>query len=241
VRRVAAHRPGARALRRRWLAATFLGETLGFLVPVLAVVLGVNSWNAGARFLALVLAGAGEGAVLGAAQTRVLRRVLPAFPSTAWTLRTAGAAGLAWAIGLAPSSSADIWQAWPPAVGVGVAVGAGLVLLLSIGTAQWTVLRRHVPAAARWIGWTAVAWLAGLTVFLLVATPLWQPGQQVWLSALIGALAGSLMALTMAAVTGRGLVHLLDDVPAAGPEGSRPPAPPVDGTFDPEQRTTGRP
>src|SRR4029453_8001298 len=57
---------GRRRLWRRWVLAAFLGETLGFLVPVLAVVLGVDRWDAALRFVALVVAGAGEGAVLGA-------------------------------------------------------------------------------------------------------------------------------------------------------------------------------
>jgi hypothetical protein len=208
-------------LWRRWVVASFLGETLGFLAPVLAFVIGVHGWHAGPRFLALVSAGAVEGAVLGAAQGLALRRALPGFRLIAWTSRTALAAALAWALGLLPSELAETWEGWPAAAVLALAVPAGLVLLTSIGIAQWTVLRRSVPGAARWIGWTALAWLAGLTVFMVVATPLWQPGQPVWLAAAIGALAGSLMALTMAAVTGWGLTRLLpidsstfDDRPA---------------------------
>jgi Ca2+-transporting ATPase len=206
-----------RQLWRRWGLAAFLGETLGFLVPVLAVALGVDGWDPAPRFLALVIAGAGEGAVLGAAESVVLCRVLPGFSWGAWTCRTALAAAPAWAIGLAPSELDGTWQRWPVAAQIALAVTAGLVLLASIGTAQWTVLRRSVSDAGRWIGWTALAWLAGLTVFMLVATPLWQPGQPLWLTAVIGALAGSLMALAMAAVTGWGLVRLLfTGGPAAG-------------------------
>ena len=93
------------------------------------------------------------------------------------------------------------------------------MLLAGIGIAQWSVLRSVVPGAVRWIGWTALAWLAGLTVFLLVATPLWQPGQPRWLIAAIGVLAGALMALTMAAATGWGVVRLLaaEPVPVVRP------------------------
>jgi Ca2+-transporting ATPase len=94
------------------------------------------------------------------------------------------------------------------------------VLLLGIGVAQWTVLRPLLPKAAPWIGWTAMAWFAGLMVFMAVATPLWHPGQQLWLVTMIGALAGALMALTMAAVTGWGLVRLLP-APAAASAGRR--------------------
>ncbi|MET0765994.1 MAG: cation-transporting P-type ATPase [Blastococcus sp.] len=210
---------GRRRVWRRWVLAAFLGETLGFLVPMLAVVLGVDSWDAALRFVALVVAGAGEGAVLGAAQSLVLGRLLPGFSRGTWTSRTAVAAALAWAIGLAPSERAESWQGWPVALQIAVAVPGGLVLLLSIGTAQWTVLRRFVPGAVRWIGWTALAWLTGLIVFMVVATPLWQPGQPLWLIAAIGALAGSLMALAMAAVTGWGLVRLLATVRSAARPG----------------------
>jgi hypothetical protein len=180
--------PGA-GLWRRWVIAASLGETLGFLVPVFAVVVGADGWDARSRYLALVVAGAGEGAVLGAAQSRVLRLVLRGFSPGAWTLRTAFAAALAWAIGLAPSESAGTWQGWPVVAQVAVAVPAGLLLLGTIGTAQWTVLRRFVHGAAR-------------------------------LTAVVGALAASLMALAMAAITGWGLVQLVS-TPPRGESGCR--------------------
>jgi hypothetical protein len=211
--------PGA-GLWRRWVIAASLGETLGFLVPVFAVVVGADGWDARSRYLALVVAGAGEGAVLGVAQSRVLRLVLRGFSPGAWTLRTAFAAALAWAIGLAPSESAGTWQGWPVVAQVAVAVPAGLLLLGTIGTAQWTVLRRFVHGAARWIGWTSLAWLAGLTAFMVVATPLWQPRQPLWLTAVVGALAASLMALAVAAITGWGLVQLVS-TPPRGQSGCR--------------------
>jgi cation-transporting P-type ATPase E len=212
-----------RALWRRWVVAAFVGETLGFLFPVLVVVLGADDWSDGLRLPLLTAAGAAEGAVLGLAQSRVLTRVLPGFPAVAWTARTAAAAALAWLVGLTPSLLAETWTGWPAPLLLATAVPAGLVLLLSIGTAQWTVLRGRVRGAARWIGWTALAWVAGLAVFGAVAPPLWRPGQPTWLVALIGAGAGALMALTMAAVTGRGVVDLLADRP--GPDVAVPAEP----------------
>jgi len=86
----------------------------------------------------------------------------------------------------------------------------GILLLLSLGSAQWWVLRDHVPDARHWIPATAAAWLAGLGVFCAVAMPLWHPGQSVVLVAVIGAMAGLLMAATVAAVTGWALVRMLD-------------------------------
>jgi len=204
----------SRSLWRRWLVAAFLGETLGFLVPVLAVVLGADGLPPGPRVIAFAVAGAGEGAELGLAQSRVLGAELPGFGARAWVGRTALAAAVAWVLGMAPSA-VDGWQDWPPVVQMSLAVPGGLVLLLSIGAAQWTVLRRLAPGAGRWIGWTALGWLAGLAVFMAVATPLWQPEQAGWLIAGIGALAGCLMALTMAAVTGWGLVRVLAGRPVS--------------------------
>jgi hypothetical protein len=88
-------------------------------------------------------------------------------------------------------------------------VPAGVVLLCSIGLAQWTVLRRHVPGAAWWVVWTAAAWIVALGVFAAVTTPLWQPGQSAVTVSLIGVLGGVLMAVAMAVVTGAGLRRLL--------------------------------
>jgi hypothetical protein len=199
---------------RRWVGATTVGELVGFLVPVAAVSAGADRAPGPLRLLLVVMAGAGEGAVLGWAQSRVLRPLLPGLSTTAWTARTAAAAALAWALGLGPSSLGAVFDDWAPAVRVAVAVPAGALLLLSIGTAQWTVLRRVLPGSARWIGWTSAGWLAGLAVFLGVAPPLWHAGQDLVLVAAIGVLGGVGMAATMAAVTGWGLVRLLRAAPS---------------------------
>jgi hypothetical protein len=198
---------------RRWVAGTTVGELLGFLIPVAVVSAGADGAPAPLRLLLVVLAGAGEGAVLGWAQSRVLRPLMPGLSTTAWTVRTAAAAALAWIIGMGPSTLGGVFDHWTPGVRLVVAVPAALLVLLSIGAAQWTVLRRVLPGSARWIGWTAAGWLAGLAVFLAVAPPLWHAGQGVVEVAAIGALAGVGMASAMAAVTGWGLVRLLRAAP----------------------------
>ena len=76
----------------------------------------------------------------------------------------------------------------------------------------------------RWIAVTALAWCLALGVFFAIAPPLWHEGQALWLTILIGAAAGLAMAVTMAAVTGWGLLRL------TGPGGRRE-ARPVGGDF----------
>ncbi len=204
-------------LWRTWVAWVTVGETLGFLVPALIGVLTVD-YPTAASLPALLLAGAVEGAILGGAQAIVLHRVLPGFPVRTWVAATSGAAVLAWLIGMAPVAFAGSIDDWPIALVVASATILGALLLLSIGTAQWTVLRHHVDGAWRWIAVTALAWLAGLTVFMLVAPPLWREGQPIALIVAIGAFAGLLMASTVAAVTGFGLIWLLRTVQRVLPD-----------------------
>jgi hypothetical protein len=191
-----------------WVAWTTAGETIGFLVP--AVVAAATARSPAAIALPLLLvAGAAEGALLGTAQAHVLRRALPGLETRRWVAVTSAAAVLAWLLGLLPSVAADAIRDWPVAIVIGLAAAGGLVLLCSIGIAQWTVLRHHVARAHRWVAITAIAWLAALGVFMLIATPLWREGQPVALTIAIGAFAGLAMAATMAAVSGVGLLRLL--------------------------------
>jgi hypothetical protein len=210
-----------RALLRAWLPVVAIAELVGFVVPAVVGVVTVAS-PVVVSFTALVAAGAVEGALLGAGQVHVLRRALPAVSRGRWTALTSGAAALAYVVGLLPSTTAPLLVRLPIPV-LGVLLGAGAVLLLgSIGTAQWLELRRHVEHAAAWIGITALAWLLGLGVFLAVAMPLWHPGQPVASAVLVGLGAGALMALVMAAVTGLGLVRLLADTSGTTARGSVP-------------------
>ena len=191
----------------RWVAWVSAGESLGFLAPAAAQSVSAAFWPAAGVPL-LVLAGLAEGAVLGWFQGRVLESRLPAVSVRHWVLLTAAAAAVAWTVGLL-SFSSESWQGWPAAAQIVTGTGAAMVLLVSIGLAQWFELRRHVPRAWRWIAGSAAAWAVGLGVFISVATPLWQPGQDLWLTAAIGIGAAVLMAVAMAAVTGLVLVRLL--------------------------------
>lgn len=196
-----------KAFLARWVGWVSLGETLGFLAPVIAQLISAALWPAGTVSL-LVLAGFAEGAVLGWFQVRVLRTMVPAVSVRRWILFTAGAAVVAWAIGMLTFSN-EAWQGWPAAVQAATGILAATALLVSIGCAQWFELRRHVPGAWQWIAGSAAAWAVGLGVFMAVATPLWQPGQELWVTAAIGIVAAVLMAVAMAGVTGLVIVRLL--------------------------------
>jgi hypothetical protein len=57
---------------------------------------------------------------------------------------------------------------------------------------------------------SALAWLVGLGLFTAITMPLWQEGQPAWLTVLIGLLGAVVMAGAAAAVTGWGMLRLLD-------------------------------
>jgi hypothetical protein len=192
-------------LWRRWLVVTTAGEVAGFTAPAVAgavtAATGISDLPQAAM---LVAAGAVEGAVLGWAQARVLRAVVPGLNGRWWIGATAGAAMLAYAAGMLPTLLPPL--PLPAMIAVGVLAGA--VLLAAIGTAQWLVLRQYQPGTIYWIPVTAGAWVLGLAGFLAVATPLWQPGQSIVVIAAIGVLAAVVMAAVVAAVTGWAVVRL---------------------------------
>jgi len=95
------------------------------------------------------------------------------------------------------------------AVLVVVALVLGAALLASIGTAQWLIIRHIVDRAGRWIVATALAWTAGLAVFLGFVMPLWQPGEPMALVVAIGVAGGLLMAAVTSAITGHALRRMI--------------------------------
>ncbi|MFI5588423.1 hypothetical protein ACIA5G_25450 [Amycolatopsis sp. NPDC051758] len=192
-------------LRRRtlawlWFFVVTIAEFVGFAIPATAGALTADRPVA-LTVPVMLLAGALEGAALGSGQAWVLRRAIPALNRGHWVTATAVAAAFAYLIGLAPSTWASSLTGWPPLLLWPTVAAMGIALLLSIGFAQWLVLRQHVAGSVFWIATTAGAWLLGLAVFLGVAMPLWQPGQAVSTIVLIGAFGGFLMAATTSAVT----------------------------------------
>jgi hypothetical protein len=203
--------PAGRALWWRWFRTVTVGEFVGFSVP--AVVGAVTAEGpAWAALVAVVMAGAVEGAVLGWAQASVLVRALPGLHARRWILATACGAVLAYVVGMSPSAAAELGV--PVPVLIGVAPVLGVALLLSIGTAQWTVLRTVVRRSVGWIAVTALAWTAGLGVFLAFSMPWWHPGQATTTIVAIGVAGGLLMAATTSAITGFGVRRMIATIPA---------------------------
>ena len=193
---------------RRWFLWVTFGESAGFLAPAVVAVFVIIPDTAGALAW-LAAAGVAEGTVLGLAQAQVLKRQLPGLRVRSWTVRTAAGAALAWVIGLAPSTFAEQWQDWPAVLQLAVAVPGALLLLCSIGLAQWPELRRHVAHSGWWVTGSALAWCVGLGLFFAVAPPLWHPGQPPTTVIAIGVAAAILMAAGMALVTGLVMDRLL--------------------------------
>jgi hypothetical protein len=102
-----------------------------------------------------------HGALLGWTQAIVLRQVVTSLDTDSWIRATVLGAMLTYAMGMLPSLLFPL----PVPAMIATAAIAGMVLLCSIGAAQWRVLRRHRPDSAWWIPVTAGAWLLGPGAF----------------------------------------------------------------------------
>ena len=181
-----------------------LGEAVGFTVPAAVGVAVTGSWGPLATLVAIVLAGSVEGAMLGAAQADCLYRwrVLPI--RRWWIAATSVGAAVAWSLGMLPSTFNLRWTA---ATAVAAGVG-GLMLLTSLPSVQYLVLRDHVRRAALWIPINIAAWLLGIA-WTLAPSPVVDQSTPAGALILIYGVAGFCMAATVAVVTGVGIIRLL--------------------------------
>jgi hypothetical protein len=200
----------------RWVFIVGLGEVLGFAFPA---TVGVVTADSPLAFPALLAAGFVEGVVLGAAQYRAMRADLPTLRAGVWMLLTGAAAVLAYACGLLPSSSSSSWTTWPLPLQFTALAVLAVILLGSIGGAQWFELRHHLRGAGWWILGTTAGWLVGLGLFFTIAPPLWHEGQPVGQAVAVGLVAAAGMAAAMATVTGVTFDLLLKRTRAAQPVG----------------------
>jgi hypothetical protein len=203
----ARHRYAHQGLWGRWVLAMTIGELVGFAIPA---IVGTAAWSLGMSDLAIAilvsLAGAGEGAVLGFAQWLALRRVL-AIDRRDWVLATTLAAVVAYMIGMLPSNLGDLTR-FNTAILIGAGLVLGIVFLVSIGFAQWLILRRRIPNAAWWIPANAIAWPLGVAVPVggLALVPDGAPAVA-WI--VTGIACGVAMGAVVGALTGIVLVWML--------------------------------
>jgi Ca2+-transporting ATPase len=201
---------GRGSVRSRWIVRTLVGELLGFAIPG-TVGATAAALGAGPVLLAtlVVVAGAGEGYVLGAAQAPVLVDVLPGLRGGEWRRATALGAVLAWALGMGASGVRDLPGAPPVALLILLAAVMGVAGLLALPVAQWRVLRGRLPRAGRWIPGTAGAWALAVLLCVAVVSIGIGPGTPLAAAIAIGLLGGAVMAATIAVLTGWLLVAML--------------------------------
>ncbi|HKZ70799.1 MAG TPA: hypothetical protein VJ020_12005 [Anaerolineales bacterium] len=192
----------------RWVLAVTAGELVSFAVPsvVGAMAMGFGFSNL-AFLVCIVLAGVGEGAILGSAQWLALRLAIPQMRWHEWTLPTALAAMLAWIIGMTPSTFVDFETVTPATLIVGGGA-LGILFLLSMGGAQWLALRRYAPRAGWWVLANAVAWPVGVAM-PFITLGLVPDGASAAVMIVAGVVGGVLMGIVVGALTGLALVWLL--------------------------------
>lgn len=216
--------PEDRAFYRWWILANGWAEAAGlgttFLVgrmlsPQLESATGVAA-VLGVAMLAVILGTLLEGILVGAAQERVLRQRVSCLRRWSWTFATAGGAGLAWLVGMVPSTvmafvAAD--SSSPPrepgaVVRLTLAFALGLIAGPILGLVQWVVLRRLVAGAGRWLGANALAWGVGMPlIFAGMDIVPWTARSAVVVSS-VYAVCG-VAGLAAGAIHGRVLVQLL--------------------------------
>jgi len=203
-----ARQPGQSRIWLRWTVATAAGELFGFALPALAGAAAV--WLAIgqiAMYALLVVAGLGEGAVLGLAQWLALRPSIPNLPGRAWVLATALAAGIAWALAMSLVTLGELNMLGRTALAI-LALPFGIMFLCSIGCAQWWVLRRSVARAGWWILANAIAWPLGVAI-PVVGMALLPDTAEATTMLVVGVICGLLMGAVVGALTGFALVRLL--------------------------------
>jgi len=193
------------------------------LAPTLDRLSGVASTLV-AGALAIALGTLLEGVVVGVAQEFVLRSSLPRLRRGSWIAATAFGAGLAWVLGMIPSTIVALTSSGsapepatepPMAMKIVLAAGLGLIAGPILGIAQWTVLRAYVGRAGRWLWANALAWVVGMPlVFLGMDVVPWNGHPSVLMLSIYGICATT--GLVVGAIHGCVLMQLLNRREVAG-------------------------
>jgi hypothetical protein len=143
----------------RWIIMVAAGEALGFLIPAsMGAWLGLTGAPDTVVYPAMIAAGACEGALLGYGQWLGFGRgVVSRVP---WIVATSAGAAVAWSLGMLPGIQGGLDISSPPTLAL--VTGGAMLLLVTIPSLQWLVLRRGGSQTLRWIPVNAGAWAAGL-------------------------------------------------------------------------------
>jgi hypothetical protein len=180
----------------RWCAANGVAEAFGLGATLALGGLAARALEARPGPVAIVLGALAavalgvllEGVFVGVAQGWALRHRVAGLSIRAWTVASAIGAGIAWTLGMLPSTvialldpvgaSTVASPTEPPAwLQYSMAVGMGLVLGPVLGWAQVQVLKRHVARPSRWLWANAAAWAMGmLLIFVGMDQVPWSQG-----------------------------------------------------------------
>ncbi|GHF24585.1 hypothetical protein [Pseudolysinimonas yzui] len=187
----------AAGFARRWIVRVTIAEAAGFAVAAgVGASLAVTAAPTAIAYPAAVLAGAVEGLALGTGQYSAMRGGRPG--RAAWLGATAGAAAVAWALGMLPSTIGVDLES--PTTWVLLAFGA-VLLLASIPVAQWLVLRAAGRRdAGAWVPVTMGAWALAI-LWTAAPSPFIDERSPFALVIVLYVIAGVLMAVTVAALT----------------------------------------
>jgi hypothetical protein len=195
-----------------WVIWVTLGLAVGFIAPSVASFTAVvDGRDATGQFVSTIIGGTIQGGILGFAQAFALRKTAAALPMRRWIGITAIGALIAWVVGMIPGTYLKLDVGTPAAIIVLVAFA--FVAVVAMPLAQFIILRgtklSKVAHVWRWVPLTAVAWTVGIA-WLLFASPLVQDNAD--LTNLVGlyTVAGLLMALTVAFITGLTMLWMLN-------------------------------
>ncbi|MGW9631001.1 hypothetical protein ACWGST_09880 [Agromyces sp. NPDC055520] len=186
----------------RWIVAVAVGEATGFAVAVV-VAIGALPLPDPWRYLTIVAGGAVEGATLGAAQLIGMGARRPDI--SRWLGATTLGAAVAWSIGMLPST---LPFSLTSALGVLLLSAGAVALLASIPLAQWLTIRRRVHTIS-WIPVNMGAWAVAI-LWTFTPSPFVDESTSIGTLIAIYAVAGLLMALTVAALTATTARRLFD-------------------------------
>ena len=194
-----------------WVIWVTLGLALGFIVPSVASFTAVvDGRDATGQFVSTIIGGAVQGGILGFAQAFALRKTAAALPMRRWIGITAIGALIAWIVGMIPGTYLKLDATAPAAIIVLVAFA--FVAVVAMPSAQFVILRGtklgKIGRVWRWVPITAVAWTAGIA-WLLLAAPLVQDNAELMNLVGLYTVAGLLLALTVAFITGLGMRWML--------------------------------